>query len=85
MVRGDILFAISTSGNSANVIKAAEIARAKKMKVISLTGKNGGKLAPLSDVEIRVEHNGFADRVQEVHIKIIHILILLIEQLTFSK
>lgn len=78
--QGDILLAISTSGNSANVIKAAETAKAKGMKVIGLTGKNGGKLAPLCDVEIRVPHFGFADRVQEIHIKVIHILILLLEQ-----
>jgi D-sedoheptulose 7-phosphate isomerase len=46
-----------------------------------LTGKDGGKLAGLADVEIRVEHFGYADRIQEVHIKCIHILINLIEQL----
>ncbi len=77
---GDVLLAISTSGNSGNVLKAAEVARHKGMKVVSLTGKDGGKLAPLSDVEIRVPHFGYADRIQEVHIKVIHILILLIEQ-----
>lgn len=78
--KGDILLAISTSGNSGNVLKAAEAARAKGLKVISLTGKDGGRLAPLSDVEIRVPHFGYADRIQEIHIKVIHILILLIEQ-----
>ncbi|GAB3202541.1 D-sedoheptulose 7-phosphate isomerase [Pontibacter aydingkolensis] len=77
---GDVLLAISTSGNSGNVLKAAEAAKAKGMKVIGLTGKDGGKLAPLCDVEIRVPHFGFADRVQEIHIKVIHILILLLEQ-----
>ncbi|QCR24377.1 D-sedoheptulose 7-phosphate isomerase [Pontibacter sp. SGAir0037] len=77
---GDVLLAISTSGNSANVLKAAEAAREKGMKVVGLTGKDGGKLASLCDVEIRVSHQGFADRIQEVHIKVIHILILLIEQ-----
>ncbi|MEJ8804526.1 D-sedoheptulose 7-phosphate isomerase [Pontibacter sp. H249] len=77
---GDVLLAISTSGNSGNVIKAAEAARAKGMKVVGLTGKDGGKLAPLCDIEVRVPHFGFADRVQEIHIKVIHILILLIEQ-----
>lgn len=78
--RGDILLAISTSGQSANVIKAAETAREKGMKVVALTGKDGGKLGPLADIEIRVPHSGFADRTQEIHIKIIHILILLIEK-----
>jgi D-sedoheptulose 7-phosphate isomerase len=61
------------------VIKAAEVAREKGMKVIGLTGKNGGKLAPFCDVELRVEHNGYADRIQEIHIKIIHSLINYIE------
>jgi D-sedoheptulose 7-phosphate isomerase len=81
--RGDVLLAISTSGNSPNIHNAAEAARAAGMKVISLTGKNGGKLADLSDIEIRVPHFGFADRIQEVHIKAIHIMILLIEKLMF--
>lgn len=78
--KGDVLLAISTSGQSANVIKAAETAKQKGMKVVALTGKDGGKLAALADVEIRVPHNGYADRIQEIHIKIIHILILLIEK-----
>lgn len=78
--KGDVLLAISTSGNSANVLKAAATARERGMKVVALTGKDGGKLGPLADVEIRVAHNGYADRVQEIHIKVIHILILLIEK-----
>ena len=78
--RGDILLAISTSGQSTNVIKAAETAKQKGMKVVALTGKDGGKLGPLADVEIRVPHAGYADRTQEIHIKVIHILILLIEK-----
>jgi D-sedoheptulose 7-phosphate isomerase len=79
--KNDVLLAISTSGNSENVLKAAEMAKTKNIKVIALTGKNGGKLAELSDVLINVPHNGYADRIQEVHIKVIHILILLIEKL----
>ncbi|MFN0188671.1 MAG: D-sedoheptulose 7-phosphate isomerase [Bacteroidia bacterium] len=78
--KGDVLLAISTSGNSENVIRAALSAKDKGMKVIVLSGKDGGKLSTHSDVEIRVEHLGFADRIQEVHIKVIHILILLIEK-----
>ena len=78
---GDVLLAISTSGNSPNILRAAEAAKALGMKVVSLTGKDGGQLAALSDVEIRVPHAGYADRIQEVHIKAIHIMILLIEQL----
>jgi D-sedoheptulose 7-phosphate isomerase len=78
--KGDVLLAISTSGNSANVLQAAITAKAKGMKVVAMTGNNGGKLGPLADVEIRVPHVGYADRIQEIHIKVIHILILLIEK-----
>lgn len=78
---GDVLLGISTSGNSANIINAVEAAKAKGMKTIVLTGKDGGKLAQLTDLEIRVEHHGYSDRIQEIHIKVIHILILLIEKL----
>lgn len=76
----DVLFALSTSGNSVNIIRAVEAAKKKGMKVIAMTGKDGGKLAPLVDVEVRVPHGGYADRIQEIHIKVIHILILLIER-----
>lgn len=77
---GDVLLGISTSGNSGNIIKAIDAARAKGMKVITLTGKDGGKMAGSADVEIRVPHFGYADRIQEIHIKAIHILIQLIEK-----
>lgn len=76
---GDVLFAISTSGNSENVINAACMALENQMKVIGLTGKDGGKLAELCDVEIRIPHFNYADRIQEMHIKIIHSLIHYIE------
>lgn len=78
--KGDVLFCLSTSGNSQNILNAIEVAKAKGIAIIALTGKDGGKMAGLADVEIRVPHFGFADRIQEVHIKIIHILIYLIEQ-----
>ncbi|AIZ63077.1 phosphoheptose isomerase [Hymenobacter sp. DG25B] len=78
---GDLLLAISTSGNSPNVLLAAEAAKAAGMRVVSLTGKDGGQLAGISDVEIRAPHSGYADRIQEIHIKAIHIMIMLIEQL----
>jgi D-sedoheptulose 7-phosphate isomerase len=81
---GDVLFGISTSGNSENIVEAVIAAQKKGMKVVLLTGKDGGKLANFSDVlEIRVDHFGFADRIQEIHIKIIHILIQLIEKKMF--
>lgn len=76
---GDVLLAISTSGNSANILKAAGMARSRSMKVVALTGKDGGQLASLADVEIRIPHYGYSDRIQEMHIKVIHILIETIE------
>lgn len=78
--KGDVLLTLSTSGNSKNVLEAVKTAKEKGMKVVALTGNEGGKLGPLADVEIRVSHKGYADRIQEIHIKIIHILILLIEK-----
>ncbi|MHA8087903.1 D-sedoheptulose 7-phosphate isomerase [Aquirufa sp. Wall-65K1] len=82
---GDVLVGISTSGNSASIIEAVTAAKQKGMKVILLTGKDGGKLAGLGDVEIRVEHEGFADRIQEIHIKVIHIMIQLVEYHLFGR
>jgi D-sedoheptulose 7-phosphate isomerase len=82
--QGDVLLGISTSGNSNNIIKAVEAARLKGMKVVILSGKDGGKLADKADVEIRVPHFGYADRIQEIHIKVIHILILLIEKMVIG-
>ena len=77
---GDILFAISTSGNSKNIVEAAKVARGKKMKVIALTGKDGGELKNICDAEIRAPHSEFADRAQEIHIKVIHTLIYYVEE-----
>lgn len=78
--KGDVLLAITTSGNSANVLKAIDAARSKGIKVVGLTGKDGGKMVGLCDVEIRAPHSPYADRAQEIHIKIIHSLIHYIEQ-----
>jgi len=78
--KDDILLGISTSGNSPNIIKAVAAARENGMKVILLTGKDGGKLNGKADVEIRVPHFGYADRIQEIHIKAIHIMIMLVEK-----
>lgn len=77
--QGDVLLAISTSGNSANVIEAVIAAKKKQMFVVALTGKDGGKLASMVDVEIRAPFSTYADRAQEIHIKVIHILIKNIE------
>ncbi len=76
---GDVLLAISTSGNSQNVINAVLAAKANKMFVVALTGKDGGKMAGMVDLEIRTPMSQWADRVQEIHIKIIHSLIHYIE------
>jgi D-sedoheptulose 7-phosphate isomerase len=81
--KGDVLVGISTSGNSANIIEALKAAQLKGMEVILLTGKDGGQLAGYGCHEIRVDHFGYADRIQEIHIKVIHILIQLIESKLF--
>ncbi|MBP1667916.1 MAG: lpcA [Bacteroidetes bacterium] len=75
----DILLVISTSGNSDNVVNAAREAKSKGMKVVGLTGKTGGKLAGLCDLEIRAPHSEYSDRIQEIHIKIIHSIIVMVE------
>ncbi len=81
---GDVLLAISTSGNSTNIIKAVEAARGKGMKVAVLTSKKGSRLTQLSDVAVAAPDSPFSDRVQEIHIKVIHILIEAIERLLES-
>lgn len=75
----DVLLAISTSGQSANILKAVESARNQGMQTVALTGHDGGPLGSVADVEIRVPHSGTSDRIQEIHIQVIHILIQLIE------
>jgi D-sedoheptulose 7-phosphate isomerase len=83
---GDVLLAISTSGNSANVVRAIEAAHAKGLTVVALTGRDGGHIASLlqnNDVEIRVPSNSTA-RVQEVHLLTIHCLCHQIDELLFG-
>lgn len=77
---GDVLLAISTSGNSSNIIEAIHVAQSKGIKIVGLTGKTGGGMASLCDVEIRAPHSEYADRAQEIHIKVIHSLIDFIER-----
>lgn len=77
---GDVLLAISTSGSSKNVIEAAKTAKSRNLKIVALTGKKECPLADLSDIHIPTPVGSFADRIQELHIKVIHILIELIER-----
>lgn len=78
--KGDVLLAITTSGTSANVIKAVEAAKAKGMIVVGLTGKKDSALAQKADIAIVTPAGRWADRVQELHIKCIHIMIELVER-----
>lgn len=81
---GDVLLAISTSGSSKNVINACQAARNAGMKVISLTGAPGSTLGTMADVDLTVGKSDYADRIQELHIKVIHSLIELIERHFFA-
>jgi D-sedoheptulose 7-phosphate isomerase len=81
---GDILLAISTSGNSPNVIKAVEMAHKKGMKVISFLGGNGGKLKPLVDLPIIIPSSN-TQRIQEGHITVAHIICELVEEELYIK
>ena len=81
----DVLLAISTSGNSPNIIEAVKVAKEKKMKVIGLLGKGGGKLNDLVDYSLIVPHTKSTDRVQEIHIKLIHLFIEGIERSLFPQ
>ncbi|MFY7927388.1 MAG: SIS domain-containing protein [Oligoflexus sp.] len=82
---GDVFVGISTSGKSLNVIKAAETARRIGMNVITLTGKSESALGRLADVDICTPGGLYADRVQELHIKVIHTLIELVEREMFAE
>jgi D-sedoheptulose 7-phosphate isomerase len=75
---GDVLIAISTSGSSANVVRAAELARSRGLRVVALTGETGGKLAPLADVAVRVPSTVTA-HIQECHLAIEQLLAALVE------
>jgi D-sedoheptulose 7-phosphate isomerase len=81
----DVLLAITTSGQSDSILRAVRIARSKTMKIVLLTGNGAGKLKGEADVEISVPHFGFADKIQEIHMKIIHSLISAIELLIFNQ
>jgi len=80
---GDLLLGISTSGNSPNIIKAVETASKKNMFTVALLGKDGGKIRDMVDLPIVVPAQT-SDRIQEIHIKIIHIAIEATENILFS-
>jgi len=82
---GDCLVALSTSGGSKNIIRAAETAKSLGMSVIVLSGRSNETLASLSTVYVCTPGGAFADRVQELHIKVLHILIELIERHFFPE
>lgn len=77
--KGDVLFAISTSGNSESILNAIAAAKTKGMRIIGLTGNDGGKMAALCETEIRAPRSEYSDRAQEIHIKVIHALIDYVE------
>ena len=77
---GDVLLAISTSGESENVIRACRTAKEQEMAVIALTGSSGSAVGEMADFELAVGSSEFSDRVQEIHIKLIHILIEIVER-----
>lgn len=81
---GDMFFGISTSGNSSNVIKAVEVAKALGMKTCVLLGKDGGKLKGMCDYEFIIPGKT-SDRVQEIHMMILHIIIEGVERIMFPK
>ncbi len=78
---GDIFLGISTSGNSQSIVEAFKTARTKGITTVLLSGKSGGKLKQLSDISVLVPYEGYADRIQEIHIKIIHSIIFSIEKM----
>jgi len=81
---GDVLLAISTSGNSINVIKAVEAAKLKNMKIIGFLGASGGKLKPLVDLPIIIPSSN-VQRIQEGHITVAHIICELVEEVLYGQ
>ena len=82
---GDVLMAITSSGNSPNVIEAVKMAQTKGMKTIALLGKGGGKLRDMVDIPLIVPFTKNTDRVQEIHIKLIHLFIEGVERNLFPE
>lgn len=82
--RGDTLVLLTTSGNSQNLIEAAQVAKAQGLSVVAFLGKTGGKLKGLADLEWIVEGFSYSDRIQEVHMAAIHLIIEMIEKELFN-
>lgn len=76
---GDIFIALTTSGNSANIIKAVEVAKTLKLKTVAFLGKQGGKLKGMADLELLIPGFNTSDKVQEAHMAALHIIIQLLE------
>ncbi len=81
--KGDVLIALSTSGNSPNIVRAVDAARAQQMRVIALLGRDGGQVRGLADIEIIIPQQA-SERIQEVHMLILHILVDLVERDMFG-
>ena len=82
--KGDVFFGISTSGNSANVLQAAKVARNIGCSIIGLSGRDGGKLNEICDINLIMPDND-TPRIQELHILVIHILCDIIEKASIDK
>jgi D-sedoheptulose 7-phosphate isomerase len=80
---GDVFVALTTSGNSLNLVQAVPIAKAMGLKTISFLGKTGGKLKGVSDLEWIIDGFSYSDRIQEAHMTAIHIIIEMIEHELF--
>jgi len=81
---GDVFIALTTSGNSKNLLNAIKVAKEKKANTISFLGKTGGIIKGLSDLEIIIEGFETSDRIQEAHMAMIHIIIEMVEKNLFS-
>ncbi len=78
--KGDVFLGISTSGNSESVIRALKYAKENGLKTLAFLGNTGGRMKGMADVELIVPHTGAADRIQECHIAVAHIIIQLVEE-----
>lgn len=82
---GDVFIGLTTSGNSANLVKAFELAKQKGLKTVAFLGKGGGVLKGFADIELIIEGFKTSDRIQEAHMAAIHIIIEALEHLLFGE